>query len=183
MAEHQTATLIMSESITHDLKRCINSRPAGFAVAPDQGVERTSNQVRRANGPRLFTPTSLDDDSGPESTFKRYPKHEELTATLHHLTPGAESLVCEPSAAIHYRDPALFVAGAAGITPSMAVLRDRARQDGRTQQSLRFSNKPPVDMVCEKELRQHPGNRGIFTYTATKAAGYARIPASTKISS
>jgi len=39
MAEQQAVTLLMSEFVTHDVKRFVVNRPPEFTFEPGQGVE------------------------------------------------------------------------------------------------------------------------------------------------
>ena len=44
MAEQHAVTLLMSEFVTHDVKRLLVSRPPGFTFEPGQGVELAINR-------------------------------------------------------------------------------------------------------------------------------------------
>ena len=62
MTDQQTVTLLMSEFITHDVKRFVVSKPSGFAFQPGQGVELAINQPEWKEECRPFTPTGFVDD-------------------------------------------------------------------------------------------------------------------------
>ena len=171
MAERHTVTLLMSEFVTHDVRRFVVSKPPGFAFEPGQGVELAINESPWQDEARPFTPTSLIDDGVLEFIIKRYSDHEALTRALHGLTPGAELLLSEPFGTISYQGPGVFLAGGAGITPFMAILRERARAAELEGNSLIFSNKTPADIICEKELRHYLGDRCILTCTKTPVPG------------
>jgi ferredoxin-NADP reductase len=171
MAERHTVTLLMSEFVTHDVRRFVVSKPPGFAFEPGQGVELAINESPWQDEARPFTPTSLIDDGVLEFIIKRYSDHEGLTRALHGLTAGAELLLSEPFGTISYQGPGVFLAGGAGITPFMAILRERARAAELEGNSLIFSNKTPADVICEKELRHYLGDRCILTCTKTPVPG------------
>jgi cytochrome-b5 reductase len=172
MVDQYKVTLLMSEFVTHDVKRFIVSWPKGFRFNPGQGVELTINQPEWQDDSRPFTPTCLVDDKVLEFTIKSYPQHEGVTRQLHSLHAGAELLISEPFGTISYQGPGVFIAGGAGITPFLAILRDRARVADTGRSTLLFSNKTPGDVICEKELRYYFNQRCTLTCTDEQAAGY-----------
>ncbi len=172
MAKQYVVKLLMSEFVTHDVKRFIVSKPAGFTFEPGQGVELAINQPEWSSETRPFTPTSLVDDEVLEFTIKNYPDHEGVTRELHRLPPGTELIMSEPFGTISFHGPGVFIAGGAGITPFMAILREQARSGQVAQNTLIFSNKTPGDIICEKEFRYYLGQRCILTCTAESFPGY-----------
>lgn len=164
--------LLMSQFVTHDVKHFIVSKPDRFAVVPGQGVELAIDQPGLREEGRPFTPTGLADDRVLEFTIKAYPAHDGVTQALHRLQPGAELLLSEPFGTISYQGPGVFIAGGAGVTPFLAILRERARSGNAGGQTLIFSNKAPRDVICEKELRELLGERCILTCTGAAAPGY-----------
>lgn len=169
---NHTVKLLMSQFVTHDVKHFIVSKPAGFSVVPGQGVELAINRPGLREQGRPFTPTGLTEDGVLEFTIKAYPDHAGVTQALHQLKPGAELLMSEPFGTIRYQGPGVFIAGGAGITPFLAILRDLARKGEADGQTLIFSNKTPRDVICEKELRHVLGERCMLTCTGAPAPGY-----------
>ncbi|WP_296892285.1 FAD-binding oxidoreductase [Thiobacillus sp.] len=169
---NHTVTLLMSQFVTHDVKHFIVSKPEGFSLVPGQGVELAVNQPGLREQGRPFTPTGLAGDRVLEFTIKAYPDHAGVTQALHQLEPGAELLMSEPFGTIRYEGPGVFIAGGAGITPFLAILRDLAGKGELDGQTLIFSNKTPRDVVCERELRHVLGGRCILTCTGAAAPGY-----------
>lgn len=172
MTKQQTVTLLMSEFVTHDVKRFVVTKPSGFTFQPGHGVELAINQPEWKDESRPFTPTSFVDDKVLEFTIKQYPTHEGVTHKLHNLLPGTELFISESFGTISYRGPGVFLAGGAGITPFIAILRELARATDIDRNTLIFSNKTSADIICEKELRYYLGNRCILTCTSAKAPGY-----------
>jgi len=172
MAKQHTVSLLMSEFVTHDVKRFVIERPPGFRFEPGQGVELAINSPEWREEGRPFTPTCLPDDKVLEFIIKCYPAHEGVTRELHNLEPGTELLMSDPFGTIRYQGPGTFLAGGAGITPFIAILRARARASELDRHTLIFSNKAPADIICEKELRHYLGERCILTCTGEKAPGY-----------
>ena len=165
-------TLLMTQFVTHDVKRFIVSKPPGFAVAPGQGVELAIDAPGLREQGRPFTPTGFDDDRVLEFTIKGYADHAGVTHVLHQLSPGAELLMSDPFGTISYQGPGVFIAGGAGITPFLAILRDLGRRGEAGAQTLIFSNKTPRDVICEKELRHLLGERCLLLTTGVEAPGY-----------
>lgn len=164
--------LLMTQFVTHDVKRFIVSKPPGFSVVPGQGVELAIDQPGLREQRRPFTPTGLAADAVLEFTIKGYADHAGVTQALHALQPGAQLLMSEPFGTIQYKGPGVFIAGGAGVTPFLAILRDLARRGELDRQTLIFSNKTPRDVVCEKELRHLLGERCTLLTTAADAPGY-----------
>jgi cytochrome-b5 reductase len=162
----------MTEFVTHDVKRFIIERPSGLDYQPGQGVELAINQPEWKDKGRPFTPTSLKEDKVLEFTIKKYPDHHGVTERLHALQPGEELLMSDSFGTITYQGPGAFIAGGAGITPFMAIIRQLARNSRLADHTLIFSNKTPADVICEKEFRYYFDDRCLLTCTQTSAAGY-----------
>lgn len=165
-------TLLMSGFVTHDVKRFIVTRPDGFEFEPGQGVELAIDHPDWREEKRPFTPTSLGADRVLEFTIKSYPAHEGVTQALHALEPGAQLLMSDPFGTIQYKGPGVFIAGGAGVTPFIAILRQLAREQRLEGQSLLFSNKTPADVIIEQELRHILRERCVLTCTDEEAPGY-----------
>ncbi|SCZ62329.1 FAD-binding oxidoreductase [Thiohalomonas denitrificans] len=165
----QNATILMSEFVTHDVKRFIVSKPEGFEWSPGQGVELAVDAPDWREETRPFSPTSLPEDRVLEFTIKGYPEHRGVTEKLHTLGAGDCLLISEPFGTITYQGPGTFIAGGAGITPFMAILRTLARDGQLAGNSLLFSNKTPDDVIAAKEFRYYLGER--CTYLCSREAG------------
>jgi hypothetical protein len=135
--DHQV-TLLMSEFVTRDVQRFILTRPEGFAFEPGQGVELAIDHPDWRGEGRPFTPTSLEEDRVLEFTIKGYPDHEGVTKALHGLQPGAGLIMSEPFGTNRYKGRGVLIAGGAGVTPFIAILRRLARDDGLDGHALLF---------------------------------------------
>ena len=168
----QVVAILMTEFVTHDVKRFILSKPKDFEFVPGQGTLVGINKPNLADDMHPFTPTSLGDDRVLEFTIKGYPEHHGLTERLHKLRVGDELLVGDVFGTIAYKKPGVFIAGGAGITPFIAILRQLARKKKLAGNSLLFSNKTQADVILEPELRHYLGDRAIFTLTQDSRPGY-----------
>lgn len=166
------STVLMTEFVTHDVKRFILSKPSGLRCEPGQGVELAIDEAQWRDEARPFTPTSLPADRVLEFTIKGYPEHQGMTKRLHSVQPGDGILLSEAFGTIRYQGPGTFIAGGAGVTPFIAILRDLAQQDDMDGHGLIFSNKTTADVICEKEFRHYLGKRCILTCTQKSGAGY-----------
>ena len=156
------AVLLMSEPVTHDVRRYIIERPAGFDFAPGQGVMMALDRPGWERVRRSFTPTSLPRDRVLEFTVKTYPDHMGLTRELAGLAPGAEVLLSRPFGTLAYRGPGTFIAGGAGLTPFLAMLRELARTEHLDGHRLIQASRTRADIICPQELRFYLGERCHF---------------------
>ncbi len=164
--------LLMSEFVTHDVKRLVFERPRNLAWLPGQGVLVAINEPGFADKGHPFTPTSLVSDGALEFTIKQYPDHHGVTTRIHKLVPGDEILITEVFGDIQYKGPGLFIAAGAGITPFIAVLRQLNKDGALAGNALIFSNKTWADVIFERELRSYLGENCTFTLTRKKREGY-----------
>lgn len=168
--EHR-ATILSTGVVTHDVKRLVLSRPEGFTWEPGQAATFAIDESRWRDEGRPFTFTGLAEDRVLELVMKRYPEREAVTDRIHTLLPGNDLLMSSAFGTITYRGPGMFIAGGAGVTPMLAILRRLARDGALDGNSLLFSNKTPEDIICEKELRHYLGGRCLLTCTQQAAPG------------
>ncbi|MBW2485437.1 MAG: flavodoxin reductase [Deltaproteobacteria bacterium] len=171
--EHRI-TILMTEFVTHDVKRFIVKKPETFSFTAGQGVELAIDEKEWREEGRPFTPTSLASDKVLEFTIKRYPDHKGVTDRLHCLKPGDSLLMSDPFGTISYKGAGVFIGAGAGITPFLAIFRQLAADKAIARQALIFSNKTPADVICEKELRFYFNSRGHFICTRESGPGYEK---------
>jgi cytochrome-b5 reductase len=166
------ATILLTEFVTHDVRRFILRKPRGFQYAAGQATLVAINKPDLKDNARPFTPTSLADDGIVEFTIKIYPEHHGLTEKLGQRRAGDELLLGPVVGTIQYQGPGEYIAGGAGITPFIAILRQLARDGGLAGNTLIFSSKTRDDVILEKELRAYLGDRCILTLTRQPSPGY-----------
>jgi len=167
-----SSTILMTEFVTHDVKRFILTKPRNFEYEPGQGVKMVIDEPKwRDEESQPFTPTSLTDDKILEFIIKRYPARKGVTDKLHRLEVGARLLLSDVFGTITYKGPGTFIAAGAGVTPFIAITRQLARKGKLGSNSLFYSNKTPADVICEKELRHYFGSRCILTCTQESIPG------------
>jgi ferredoxin-NADP reductase len=72
---------------------------------------------------RPFTFTSLNDNDYLEFIIKIYDSNDGVTRELGKLKQGDELLIHDVWGAIEYKGEGVFIAGGAGVTPFIAILR------------------------------------------------------------
>ena len=81
------------------------------------------------------------------------------------LEAGDSLLIGDPWGTIQYKGPGTFIAGGAGVTPFIAILRQLARDGRLAGNTLLFSNKTVRDIILRHEFKAMPGLRFVFTLT------------------
>jgi ferredoxin-NADP reductase len=95
-----------------------------------------------------------------------------VTDQLHQLQPGDTVIVHDVWGAIEYRGPGVFLAGGAGITPFLAILRQLHREKKAQGNSLFFSNKTVSDIIEHQELLDILGVSANFILSHDSTPGY-----------
>jgi ferredoxin-NADP reductase len=165
-------TILETQSVTHDVKCFRLSKPAGFIFSPGQATDVAVNKSGLEEEKRPFTFTALTDAPYLEFTIKRYADHKGVTDQLHQLQPGDELIIEDAWGAIEYKGPGYFIAGGAGITPFIAILRNLHKENKLAGNTLFFSNKTAADIIYETELKGLLGDAAIFILTKENKPGY-----------
>lgn len=160
--------IIAIESVTHNVRRYVIEKPDGFIFEPGQATDVSINEQKWEKELRPFTFTCLNTDHYLEFTIKSYNDHEGVTHRLGQLNIGDELIVRDVWGAITYKGPGYFIAGGAGITPFIAILR-QLNKDGKLKgNTLFFSNQTDDDIILHDELKAMPGLKVHFTTTKQK---------------
>lgn len=170
-------TIVKILSIT-DVARNVKSfrveKPEGYTFVPGQATELSINKETWKDERRPFTFTALQEEPYIEFTIKRYADHHGVTDQIHQLQAGDEVILRDVWGTIEYKGPGYFIAGGAGITPFIAILR-RLHKDGRLAGNvLFFSNNQQVDIIYETELHNMLGNNAVFILTKEEKPGYTK---------
>ncbi|HEU5291198.1 MAG TPA: FAD-binding oxidoreductase [Cyclobacteriaceae bacterium] len=150
--------VLKTDFITHNVKRFKVEKPFGYTFIPGQATEISINRADFENDLRPFTFTSLPDADHLEFIIKIYTGHQGMTEKLLDVNEGDELIVHEVFGTIRYEGPGLFIAGGAGITPFIAILRhlffnQLATQNQLTQSRLLFANRTEEDIILKSELQ------------------------------
>jgi ferredoxin-NADP reductase len=156
--------IISKEKLNHDVVRFHLERPANYNFSAGQAIELFIQHPEK-KGPAPFTFTGLNSEQDLELTIKIYEHHKGLTASLAQLSINDEVFITEPWDSFTNKGPGIFIAGGAGITPFIALLR-QMRVDGKVDGShLYFSNKTSRDIFLHKELKAILGDRYVDILT------------------
>ena len=164
-----TVKIISIDPVTHNVNRYRVEKPKGFTFTPGQATDLSINQPKWKDKKNPFTFTCLNSDPYLEFTIKSYRDSKEgVTEHLRKLKPGDEFIISDAWGAIEYKGPGYFIAGGAGITPFIAILR-QLHKDGKIAGNKHFfSNKTTLDIILADELKQILGDNAIFTTTDDK---------------
>ena len=159
-----TLTLQAVEAVTHDVNRYVFDKPADLTYTPGQAIDLALDREGWRDDGHPFTPTSLPQEGNLEFTIKTYPEHDGMTKRLATLKPGDTVLADEPWGAIQDEGKGWFIAGGAGVTPFIAILRERLEKNGTLDGcELIFSNKTEDDITHRKMFEDMPGLTTYFT--------------------
>ncbi len=159
--------------VTYNVRYFIVEKPKGFKFIPGQATDLSINKPKLKDEIRPFTFTTLTDNPFLEFTIKMYENRENgITKHLKDVKENDEFIIREPFGAINYKGRGVFIAGGAGITPFIAILRDLRKKDRLEGNKLIFSNKTSKDIILQHELKAMLGDNCIFTLTREKNKNY-----------
>jgi ferredoxin-NADP reductase len=161
------------EKITPNVLRIRTSKPEGLEFKPGQATELFIKKESWVDEGRPFTFTSLPENSDLEFVIKTYPSHNGVTEELLELEAGDQLLQNKVFGNIHFRGEGTFIAGGAGLTPLIAILRDRGRHGGNEKNTLIFSNKTSGDIILKEELEGMLGERFINILSDEEADNFS----------
>ena len=172
MTEEHIVRIKNIEPVTHDVRRYQFEKPKGYSFNPGQATEVAINKEGWKEERRPFTFTSLNDDPYLEFTIKSYNDHPGVTNELGKLKVGDELIIHDVWGAIEYKGPGYFIAGGAGITPFIAILRQLHKEGKLADNKLFFSNKTSKDIIIQEELTRMLGKNAVYTITDEKNSSH-----------
>ncbi len=170
--ESHIVKILQIESVTHNVKRFRVEKPGGYKFIPGQATEVAINSDKWKEERRPFTFTSLGDWDDLEFTIKIYSDHEGVTNQLGKLRVGDELILHDVWGAIQYKGEGTFIAGGAGVTPFIAILRQLEKENKLGKNQLIFSNNTEKDIILKEEFSKMLGDQFINTLTSEKNSSY-----------
>lgn len=164
------------EDVTHNVRRFSIERPAGFTFEPGQATDVAIDRDGWRDEKRPFTFTGLRNWDHLEFTIKIYPDHGGVTNQLGGLETGDALLIEDPWGTIRYKGKGAFIAGGAGLTPFIAILRDLAARGEVAGHSLFFSNRAERDIIMRRTWQEMAGLDCVFVVTDDPASSLPRGP-------
>ena len=172
MSAKYNVTIEEIEALTPDVGRFVTSKPEGYDFEPGQATQVAIAKDGWQDEKRPFTFSSLRKDPKLEFTIKTYPERNGVIDRLAELEVGETLEIGEPWGAITYQGPGVFIAGGAGITPFLAILRDLHAKGELDSSRLIFSNDTESDIILAGELKRLLGDRAMFVVTDEESATY-----------
>ncbi len=160
------------EHLTHDVLRIIADKPKGISYNPGQAADVAVNKPGWEQEWRSFTFTSLPHEDYIEFNIKTYTSHNGVTNQLLSLHEGDELIIGDVYGDIAYKGEGVFIAGGAGITPFIAILRDLERKHAIGNNKLLFANKTKGDIIREGDFKKLLGGNYINVLSDETIAGY-----------
>lgn len=146
------------EPVTHDVRRFRTTRPRSYTFEPGQACELNLRKPGWEDEKRPFTFTCLPVADYLEFTIKHYEEHNGMTKELARAAVGDELEISDAWGTIEYKGRGTFIAGGAGITPFIAILRKLKADRTLPGHRLIFANKCARDIIIRNELEHEmPG--------------------------
>jgi ferredoxin-NADP reductase len=164
MEEH-IVRILSTKDVTHNVRSFQVEKPQGYKFEPGQATEVSINKEEWKDERRPFTFTSLNEWPYLQFTIKMYKDHAGVTNELSTLRPGDELIIRDVWGAIAYKGEGYFIAGGAGITPFIAILRQLKKDNKVNSNQLYFSNKTSSDIILHDELDTILGRNAHFIIT------------------
>ncbi|WP_416884481.1 FAD-binding oxidoreductase [Marivita sp.] len=161
-----TLTLQSIEPVTHDTHHLVFNKPDGYDYTPGQACDFALAKDGWRDQQRPFTFTVLPTNSTLEFVIKSYPDHDGVTEQIAKMQMADQVEIGDPWGAIEDKGPGVFIAGGAGITPFIAVLKRRLQTHGSLADChLVFSNKTEKDIILRDAFTSMSGLNCHFVVT------------------
>lgn len=168
----QIVKILSKEHVTHDVLRIVAAKPPILTYTPGQAVDISINKPGWEKEVRSFTFTSLPEDDFIEFTIKTYPSHKGVTAELLSLNVGDEIIIHDVFGDIAFKGTGLFIAGGAGVTPFLAILKQLEAEHKITHNKLLFANKTKADIIHEEKFNRLLGANFVNVLSDENISGY-----------
>ena len=147
------------EPVVNRVFKIRTEKPKGYDYKPGQATEVALQYDGWEKEKRPFTFTSLPEDNYLEFTIKTYPDHEGVTKRIATVGVGDEFEIGDAWGAIEYKGEGVFIAGGAGLTPFLSILRDLQQKGNLGHNQLFFSNQYEDEIIAFEELKSMLGGR------------------------
>ena len=158
--------------VTPDVLQIVTEKPPRYNFSPGQATEISINKTGWKDEKRPFTFTSLPIDDFLEFTIKTYPSHKGVTNEFLKLKKDDELILHDVFGAIAYKGEGVFIAGGAGVTPFICILRYLQSKNETGVNRLIFANKTKDDIILESEFKKLLGDNFINILSDEEADGY-----------
>lgn len=146
--------VLETEFSTHDVLRLRFEKPKDYTFTPGQAADISIEKPGWEETKSCFTFVSLPQADYLEFEIKTYPDRKRVTNELRTIKVGDTLNLFDPFGDIRYKGEGVFIAGGAGITPFLAILRTLENQQSVGNNKLIFANKTVEDII-EKDYFSH----------------------------
>jgi propane monooxygenase reductase subunit len=160
-----SVAILKTEMVTHNVRHYRVEKPKNFHFGPGQATEMSIDRDGWRDEKRPFTFTSLQNDDTLEFTIKSYRDHPGVTNALWGLEARDRLLLRDVWGTIQYRGVGTFIAGGAGVTPFIAILRHLNARGGLAGNRLIVSNQTEKDIILRDEFEAMAGLETLWTVT------------------
>lgn len=163
--------------VTHNVCRFTVEKPEGFDYEPGQATDIALDKEGWREEKHPFTFTNLPEENYLEFTIKIYDDHDGVTHNLDQLKEGDTILLHDIWGAITYKGTGVFIAGGAGVTPFIAILRSLKKKAALEGHTLIFGNQTEADIIDRDSFNVMLGDNFINILSKEKKQGcdYGRI--------
>ncbi|ODT69431.1 MAG: flavodoxin reductase [Pelagibacterium sp. SCN 63-23] len=161
-----TARIIDTIPVTHNVRHYRLERPRNYGFSPGQATEVSVDRDGWRDWKRPFTFTGLPDADTLEFTVKSYFDRQGVTNQLWSLGAGDHLILRDVWGTIQYRGKGTFIAGGAGVTPFIAILRHLNATGNLAGNRLIVSNRTEKDIILRAEFEAMEGLDVLWTVTA-----------------
>ncbi|QEC69817.1 flavodoxin reductase [Panacibacter ginsenosidivorans] len=170
--ENTSVKIIAVRNVTHNVRSFTVEKPAGFTYQPGQATELSVLKPGWEKEKRPFTFTSLPNGDHLEFTIKCYTDHDGVTNQLSKAQAGDMLEISDAWGAIEYKGEGVFIAGGAGVTPFIAILRYLHAENKIGNNQLFFSNRTLKDIILKEEFEKMLGINFINIITEENSEAY-----------
>jgi ferredoxin-NADP reductase len=158
---HHIVKIQSIKPLNHDVLEIKVDRPANYEFIPGQATEVSIDKPGWRDEKRPFTFTNLPQDTWLEFTIKTYPEHNGVTQQLLTLKVGDTLILHDIFGTIHYKGERTFIAGGAGVTPFISILKYQRNRHSMGNNQLIFANKTTGDIFLKQEFEKMLGKNFI----------------------
>lgn len=164
--------ILSIEKATHNVMHITAEKPESISYLPGQAADVSLTKEGWEKELRPFTFTSLPTDDHIEFFIKTYPEHKGVTDQIGNLKKDDILEIGEVFGDIQYKGEGIFIAGGAGITPFISIMKDLQKQNILGNNKLIFANKTSGDIIHKSFFDHLLGKNFINVLSEEKIDGY-----------
>ena len=164
---HERVKILKIQQVTHNVRQYRLEKPEGYSFEPGQATELSLDEEGFRDKKHPFTFTALPDADYLEFTIKSYfdTGGDGMTERLFAYEPGQHLILRDAWGTITYKGPGTFIAGGAGVTPFIAILRQLDADKALAGNRLVTSNRTADDIILREEFERMSGLEHLWTVT------------------